>query len=325
MKKYGKHITLKTLGIIVLMLSVILRGCGQKEANIPKDPVPVTEYTKDLSLDETTVETVADSQDEKQEKNRVIALSKSNAELWILAGGELIATSDDALEIEGLNEDVENLGDMDHVSLEVVAALEPDLVICFSTDPAQKALGESLESIGIEVLYTNIDNFDDYAEVMKELTSYTKREDLYKSNVEDVREKIDEVISRVEKDGEEKTYLLLHASATKIKAEKNDYFASEIFNNLGLKNIADDNSALNDLSLEAIVSANPDYIFVVPRGSEEKAIASFEESFSSLPAWSTLDAVKNSRFYILSKDRFGLKPNAAWGEVYEEAYNLLYQ
>ena len=324
MKRYGKHITLKTLGLIVLTFSLIIQGCGQKEENIHKDPEPVTEYTKDLSLIDTTGETVDDSQTEKQEKNRVIALSKSNAELWILAGGELIATSDDALEIDGLNEDVENLGDMDHVSLEAVAALEPDLVICFSTDPAQKALGESLESIGTEVLYTNIDNFDDYAEVMKELTSYTKREDLYKSNVEDVREKIEEVIGRVEK-GEEKTYLLLHASATKIKAEKNDYFASEIFNNLGLKNIADDNSALNDLSPEAIVSANPDYIFVVPRGSEEKAIASFEESFSSLPAWSTLDAVKNSRFYILSKDRFGLKPNAAWGEVYEEAYNLLYQ
>ena len=94
--------------------------------------------------------------------NRVIALSRSNAELWILAGGKLIGASDDAVDINGLNEDVQFLGDMDHVSLEAIAALSPDLLILFSTEPAQKALGEAAEGIGITVYYTNIDSFDDY-------------------------------------------------------------------------------------------------------------------------------------------------------------------
>ena len=58
-------------------------------------------------------------------EERVVALSKSNAELWILAGGRLAATSDDAMNIPGLNPDAIALGDMDHVSLERIAALEP--------------------------------------------------------------------------------------------------------------------------------------------------------------------------------------------------------
>lgn len=260
---------------------------------------------------------------ESEIKERVIALSKSNAELWILAGGSLIATSDDALDIEGLNTDVVTLGDMDHVSLEAIAALNPDLLILFSTDPAQKALGEAAEGIGLNVYYTNIDGFADYEKVMTAFTSKTGRSDLYQKNVKDVRAGIDEVIGKASTEKLSGTYLCLHVSATKQKVEKNDYFASEIFNDLGLTNIASDTNAFDELSLEAIVAADPDYIFVIPRGSEEKALAAFSENFSSQSVWEKLTAVKGDRYYLLSKDLFGLKPNAQWAVAYEQAYELL--
>lgn len=255
---------------------------------------------------------------------RVVALSKSNAELWILAGGELVATSDDAMDIEELNSDAISLGDMDHVSLEAVKALNPDLLILFSTDPAQKALGEAAEAVGIPVTYTNIDNFADYEEIMTTFTSMTGRKDLYETYVTDVRKEIDDIINDLPSDNGGSTYIMLHVSATKSKAEKNDYFASEIFNDLGLSNIAADNSALDELSIEAVVTANPDYVFVIPRGDEKKAMASFDELFTSEPAWASLSAVQNGRYYLLSKDLFGLKPNAKWAEAYRQAFDLLY-
>lgn len=257
------------------------------------------------------------------QKQKVIALSKSNAELWVLAGGELVATSDDALKIDGLNEDVVSLGDMDHVSLEAVAALEPDLLILFSSDPAQKALGEAASEIGIPVYFTNIDNFSDYKGVMKEFTAMTGREDLFEKNVVKVGENIDRIKESVPKENTQQTYLLLHVSATKSKAEKNDYFACEIFNDMGLTNVAADESIFNELSMEAVISADPDYIFVVPRGDEKKAMAEFEGIFASDPAWQELTAVKNKRYTLLSKDLFGLKPNDRWDTAYEEAYKLI--
>ena len=256
--------------------------------------------------------------------NRVIALSKSNAELWILAGGRLVATSDDAMEIPGLNEDVVSLGDMDHVSLEAVTKLSPDLLILFSTDPAQKALGESAESIGINVYYTDIDTFDDYDTVMKEFTGYTGDPESYEINVENVRLEIEDTLSKIPQGEENGTYLLLHVSATKSKVEKNNYFACEIFNNIGLTNIAADDSSFNELSAEAIIAADPDYIFVVTRGDEDKAMKSLDELFVSNPAWSRLSAVAEGRYYLLSKELFGLKPNAAWAQAYEEAYKIVY-
>ena len=333
MKQYGK-LTKLIINLAALSFIITAFGCSAIRGN-ETDTEQKTEAGSIISevhaAEETVVTEPENAEDEaaveeiKEEgAQRVIALSKSNAELWLLAGGELIATSDDAMKIDGISEDTVSLGDMDHVSLEAIAALEPDLLIVFSTDPAQKALGEAAEGIGLRVLYTNIDDFDDYAAVMKDLTAETGRDDLYKKNVSDVSEEIDKVISGVPEDAEESTYLLLHVSATKIKVEKNDYFASEIFNDLGLVNIAADDSSFDDLSIEQIITADPDYIFVVPRGDEKKAMDSFDELFTSQPAWESLSAVKNGRYYLLSKDLFGLKPNDKWAETYKAAFELLY-
>ena len=316
MKQFGKLITKQIQRIklipILLLMCLFFGGCGSKTAAAS----PVTEKTSQAVTEE--------EKRNGQKYERVIALSKSNAELWILAGGSLIATSEDALKIEGLNPEVVSLGDMDHVSLEAVTALEPDLLILFSTDPAQKALGEAAEGIGIQVYYTNIDNFDDYDAVMKDFAAYTGYSDHYTKYVTDIKDQIKEILEQVPVDAEKKTYLLLHVSATKSKVEKNDYFASEILNDLGLTNIASDNSAFDELSLEAIISADPDYIFVVPRGNEEKALESFDQLFTSQSAWSTLSAVKNGQYHLLSKDIFGLKPNDKWAEAYRQAYEILY-
>ena len=331
MKQYGKHLTKKNKKtgklnfcaaiVLIVIFTFALSGC--KVNNRENADIKVVKESKieEALPEEKDLRVTGDPENRKTE--RVIALSKSNAELWILAGGSLIATSDDALGIEGLNTDVVSLGDMDHVSLEAITALNPDLLILFSTDPAQKALGEAAEGIGINVYYTNIDGFDDYEKVMTAFTSKTGKNDLYQKNVKDVRVEIDEVIKKAATVQLSGTYLCLHVSATKQKVEKNDYFACEIFNNLGLVNIASDTNAFDELSLEAIVAVDPDYIFVIPRGSEEKALEAFSQNFSSQSVWEKLSAVKGEKYFLLSKDLFGLKPNAQWASAYEQAYELL--
>ena len=335
MKLYGKH-SKQIINLIISFFIVTSIGCSAIKAEdvtdteeIMLDTVNAENTTAVESVENTqeeiTVDGIAEHEEEALVKpERVIALSKSNAELWLLAGGTLIETSDDALKLDGISEDTVGLGDMDHVSLEAIASLEPDLLILFSTEPAQKALGEAAEDLGINVYYTNIDNFEDYETVMTELTGYTGRTDLYESKVSDVSGEIEEILKGVPSGEGEKTYLFLHVSATKSKVEKNDYFACEIFNRLGLKNIAADDSAFDELSLEQIVTSDPDYIFVVTRGDEKKALDSFDELFADQPAWEELSAVKSGQYYLLSKDLFGLKPNDRWAESYREAYTLLY-
>ena len=328
MKLFGKH-TVRIIDAVLIGMIIFCVGCGAIRgnegevsgetsiANAGAEPPKIGSET--ISLTEGSGETA-----ETEGEQRVIALSKSNAELWLLAGGTLVATSDDAMKLEGISEDTVSLGDMDHVSLEAIAALEPDLLILFSTDPAQKALGEAAEAVGLSVYYTNIDNFADYENVMLELTKKTGRDDLYQNNVSEVAEEIERIVGEIPADSEGGKYLLLHVSATKSKVEKDEYFACEIFNRLGLENIAADDSAFDELSIEQIVATDPDYIFVVPRGDEEKALGSFDELFTSQPAWTGLSAVQKEHYYLLSKDLFGLKPNEQWAESYKEAYRILY-
>ena len=135
----------------------------------------------------------------------------------------------------------------------------------------------------------------------------------------------EEILKDVPADAEEKTYLLLHVSATKSKVEKNDYFASEIFNRLGLINIAADNSAFDELSLEHIVAADPDYIFVTTQGDDkEAALANVQDLLVNNPAWSQLSAVQNGHYYEIEKELYNSKPNARWGEAYEKLADILY-
>ncbi len=88
----------------------------------------------------------------------------------------------------------------------------------------------------------------------------------------------------------------------------------EMLADLGCVNVADGSSLLEDLSLEAIMAADPDYIFVVLQGTDSaKPQATFEEALLSNPAWQTLRAVQEGRFYILDQQLYNLKPNARWG------------
>ena len=170
--------------LIIFSVLFVLAGCATVTDNVSKEETVDSESVLEVvqsddklsaepnagnlegqdekKAEETTDEAVQNREENTGLPKRVIALSKSNAEVWLQAGGELIATSDDAMELDGLSEEAVSLGDMDHVSLEAITALSPDLLILFSTDPAQKALGEAAEDVGIPVYYMNIDNFGDY-------------------------------------------------------------------------------------------------------------------------------------------------------------------
>ena len=95
---------------------------------------------------------------------------------------------------------------------------------------------------------------------------------------------------------------------------------------LGCVNIADsDASLLEELSMEAILAADPERIFIVMQGSDqEKVRQTLESAVLSNPAWQQLSAVKNGRVYYMDQQLYNLKPNARWGEAYEKLAEILY-
>ena len=95
--------------------------------------------------------------------------------------------------------------------------------------------------------------------------------------------------------------------------------------NLGCVNIAySDETLLENLSVERIMMADPDYIFIVQRGDDEEGMQRYLQQFTAEnPAWWDLSAVKAGRIYFMDKTLYNLKPNDRWGEAYELVEKIL--
>ncbi len=59
----------------------------------------------------------------------VVALSKSIADMWLLSGGTLKGVTEDAFELDGLNDGAESVGTISKPSTEAILSLKPDLVL----------------------------------------------------------------------------------------------------------------------------------------------------------------------------------------------------
>ena len=319
----------KLTAAAVILAITALTACGNQQAPAQEPAAAEESAQAQETAADTAQEPVADAATEpaaaeNSETLTVVAVSKSIGDLWLLSGGELAGMTEDGMDLEGISENTEIIGTVTNPSLEAIAALSPGMVLLSGELPTHKNLAEELESRGISPRMISVNSFSDYDKVMKELTGMTGREDCYKKNVTDVKERIDQILqSASEKELKKGTYLALRVSATKNKALKDDYFACEIFNAFGLENIAQDNSAFDELNLEAILDADPDLIFVVEQGKSAEAQESFAEAFSGKAVWQELAAVRNGCVYMLTKDYFQYKPNARWDEAYQYVMELL--
>lgn len=258
---------------------------------------------------------------------RVATLIGSFTDIWMLAGGDVIATANDSWESLNLDlgEDVVNLGSIQNPDAEKLITSKPDLVIASANTEGDLALEELLEQSGITVAYFKVSDFEEYLHMLDICTDITGRKDLYEQNGLAVQRQIEAVKERI--DGSSPTVLFLRASSGSVKAKgSNGNVCGQMLAGLGCINIADnDKGLLEDLSLEAIIAADPQYIFVTTQGNDfEAAMKSVEELLTSNPAWASLSAVENGNYYLLEKRLFNLKPNARWGEAYEILADILY-
>lgn len=257
---------------------------------------------------------------------RVAPLLGSFADIWMLAGGEVAATADDAWDDFKLDipESAVNLGPTKNMSLELLLSVEPDFIIA-STRTAQHMEWKSVfDEAGIPVAYFDVQSFEDYLRLLKICTDITGRSDLYEKNGEALRQRIENIIEiaeeRVRENGAPKV-LFLRASANWIRAKSSEgTVLGEMLLDLGCVNIADDDDMLlENLSMESIVLKNPDYIFIVQNGDDTEGMKkATEEMFAGNPAWSEVNAVKNGNVIYLDKMLYNVKPNERWAEAYEK-------
>lgn len=261
---------------------------------------------------------------------RVAALIGSFADVWCIAGGKdtLVAAADDTwtqFDLD-LDESVINLGKVSEPSAETLLAAQPDFVLASTKTSADVELMPTLENAGIPTAYFDVSSFEDYLRMLEICTRITGCEDRYEQYGMLVQEQVDAAIaSAQDKQGPTVLYLRATGSSCKVKNSQNTVLG-EMLADLGCTNIADsDESLLETLSMEAILQADPECIFIVLQGSDqEKARQTLEKAVLSNPAWQQLRAVQQNKCYYMDQQLYNVKPNARWGEAYEGLAEILY-
>lgn len=258
---------------------------------------------------------------------KTAVLSGSLAEIWQLAGGELYGTTNDAYDrnVLSLSGEEKNYGGVQNPSTERIIADGVDFVILSGSIANHVKLCDMLESAGVTAAYFDVENFEDYLDALRICTEITGREDLYIKNGENIRAEV-EAAKQSAKQHSAPKILLLRAISTGMKAKGSDSMTGQMLKELGCVNIADsETSLLESLSLEAVVRANPDYVFITTIGDSESGLAQYEAELMSNPAWLELDAVKGGRVHILPKELYHHKPNVRWAEAYRNLEKILYE
>ncbi len=313
---------------LALALCLLLAGCAPSAAPGTSSESSSGESTQQ----ETQAVTFTDDlgrQVTVENPQRVAVLIGSYADIWCLAGGKdtLVAAANDAWTSFdlGLGEDVANLGGVKETNLEVLLAAQPDLVLASSNTAAQVDLLPTLEQAGLNVAYFMVSNFDEYLHMLDICTQITGREDCYEQYGQALEEQVEQARQRA--DGSQPKVLYVRATGSSCKVKNSqDSVLGEMLADLDCINIADSQSSLlEQLSLEVILQEDPDFIFAVLQGSDPTdAQRTLDETLLSNPAWQSLTAVKEGRFHVMDDQLYNLKPNARWGEAYEQLAQILY-
>lgn len=307
--------------VIMLCCLLLLTGCGGRTdtlAPLETDSETAVTFTDDLGRQVTI-----------DRPERVVCLIGSFADIWYLAGGveQIVATTNATWTYFDLplREDIVNLGAAKALNMEKLIACNPDFVLASCGTDRNMELESAFDEMGLNTAYFSVNTFEDYLRMLKICTEITGFSENYETYGTAVRSQVENALARA--DGSRPSVLYIRATGSSCKVKNSeDSVLGEMLANLDCENIADrEDSLLEQLSLESILVHDPDYIFVVLQSADPAdAQEVLETTLLQNPAWASLTAVQEGRYYVMDQNLYNLKPNERWGEAYEKLADILY-
>jgi iron complex transport system substrate-binding protein len=329
MKKYIKYVSL--LMAVLICLSMIFTGCeGNNKTDINSGPEESgkPQFIKNETESQITVidplnnEVILDKR-----PKRVVILMNSILDLWYLAGGTAVARVTGEENVPPEAEDIETVGGFGSPNIERIITLKPDLVIMSSSISAHRELKDIFEQNKIKYLYLDYKLYEDFINYLDLFTRITGREDIFKTKISEIRNKVNETVQKVSLDNKPKV-LILFATTKSVQCELPSSLVGDMVRMLGADNIVEDSPVKGatkvEFSMERIVERDPDVILITTMSDVEKCKARIKEDIKSNKAWVGLRAVKEGNVHYLPKKLYIYKPNARYPEAIENLAKILY-
>ena len=258
--------------------------------------------TSDQSAANTVADTVAEASTDtampEVRTNKIVSLSATATEMLYAIGAQdqLIAV-DNFSNYPEAAASIETKIDALQPSAEAIAALDATVVL-LAYDPGN--LQTQLEALGITVWTgASATSFDDSYKQITELGELTGKSAEAEALVSSMKADIETAVSSIELPAAPISYFY-ELDDTYFSVTSNT-FVGQIMSLFKLQNIADLAEAGNDypqLSQEAIISANPQLIFL----ADTKCCKQDEGTVASRPGWNKIDAVTNGNVVELDDD-----------------------
>lgn len=196
-------------------------------------------------------------------------------------------------------------------NLEKIVALKPDLVV--GSEEFHAEILPKLKELGIPTLSTQIDKWDDLAEITKSLAQAIGA---------DPQPLLSRYQTFIEKPATDSPSTLVLVSRQPILSPNKNSWTGDLLAKFGANNVVADLQGKSPiggyvtLSAEKVLQANPEMILVVDTRQENL------KQFKSEPFWGKLRATQNNRVYVF--DYYGLVNPGSIDKI-EAACNQLEQ
>lgn len=277
-----------------------------------------SQYLGAITIEDNFVKDEKGNLTKVQEYKRIVVLDPAVIETLYMIGAEdrIVAigtTAKSKIYPEDKTKDLPSVGNIVNISIEKVLSFSPDLVIL---TPMSSRTADNLKALNIPVLVNEVRTLDD---ILKNIVIYGKitgkekeAEELYNmelKNLEHLRENISKNPLNL------KGTLLYSTSPMMAFNEKS--LPGQIFNLLGVKNIADNLTGDKPIiSSEFLLKENPDFI------AGSMAIESSNDILNSNSIIKEVNAGKNKNIFIVDSTKI-LRGSPRIFEAINELYSEL--
>ncbi|ANP83112.1 ABC transporter substrate-binding protein [Bacillus cereus] len=306
-----KSITLFTaiLSIFFLLIGCSAKGDGKASATKTEKGKKKIEIT-DLSGRKVTFDKVPES---------FATLSMGDMDIIHALGGNIVGRPDTKLTLPEELKKAQVIGNAHQPNFEQIASLKPDVLV--ANNGFQKNV-PTVEGQGTQVIISSANSVQDIQKNIELYGMVMKKEDKAK----EINQKMNDQMKKYEKKSDVKALLVYGAPGTYLAALPTS-LSGDILEKTGGKNIASDFPETKEypqyaqLSVERIIEANPDVIYLITHGDPKSVKKAFEGEMMKNEAWKNLEAVKQNRVVILPPDLFGSNP----GTKVTEAMDFMYK
>lgn len=246
-------------------------------------------------------------------------LSMGDMDIIHALGGKVVGRPDTKLTLPEELKKAKVIGNAHQPNFEQIASLKSDVLV--ANNGFQKNV-PTVEGQGTKVIISSANSVQDIQKNIELYGTAMKKEDKAK----ELNQKINNQMKKYEKKSDVKALLVYGAPGTYLAALPTS-LSGDILEKTGGKNIASDFPEMKEypqyaqLSVERIIEANPDVIYLITHGDPTSVKKAFEGEMMKNEAWKNLDAVKQNRVVILPPDLFGSNP----GTKVTEAMDFMYK